>query len=177
MQYGRPVRIFVSIRHTLWLTLSRSCIIVLFTKAYYILTLLYRIKPDFHKLSMELKKLALSESRKETEQNLETELKQLEERIGSIQAPNMKANQKWDDINAKVREQQAEFDELRKDMKVVQEKFHKIKQERHNKFMTCFKKISHKIESIYKVVIIFCFNLWKAIHTFCFETKNLNIIL
>lgn len=107
------------------------------------------LQVKFDELSAELRRLE-GKSAKETEDNLTKQLQELQYKMGQFQALNLKVDQKWDRIQDKVREQQDEFDELRKQAKAKKDAFEKVKRDRLQAFMQCFEKISGNIDKIYK---------------------------
>ncbi|KAJ3410001.1 Structural maintenance of chromosomes protein 1, partial [Chytridiales sp. JEL 0842] len=65
-------------------------------------------------------------------------------------APNMRAQEKFDDVEAKLRATTDEFENARKEAKAAKDAFNAIKQKRYKLFHTAFTHISEKIDVIYK---------------------------
>ncbi|KAJ3125079.1 Structural maintenance of chromosomes protein 1, partial [Irineochytrium annulatum] len=65
-------------------------------------------------------------------------------------APNMRAGERFDDVEVKLRATTEEFDNARKEAKNAKEQFTSIKNERYKKFHTAFAHISERIDEIYK---------------------------
>ncbi|KAJ3285102.1 Structural maintenance of chromosomes protein 1 [Rhizoclosmatium sp. JEL0117] len=65
-------------------------------------------------------------------------------------APNMRASEKFDDVEAKLRMTAEEFENARKDAKLAKDAFTAIKHERYQKFHGAYLHISGKIDQIYK---------------------------
>ncbi|KAJ3029322.1 UNVERIFIED_CONTAM: Structural maintenance of chromosomes protein 1 [Siphonaria sp. JEL0065] len=65
-------------------------------------------------------------------------------------APNMRASEKFDDVEAKLRATADEFETARKEAKSAKDAFLAIKQDRYQKFHGAFQHISGKIDQIYK---------------------------
>ncbi|KAI8611046.1 condensin complex subunit SMC1 [Chytriomyces sp. MP71] len=65
-------------------------------------------------------------------------------------APNMRASEKFDDVEAKLRATAEEFESARREAKKAKDDFAEIKQERFKKFNSAFQHISGKIDQIYK---------------------------
>ncbi|KAJ3332898.1 Structural maintenance of chromosomes protein 1 [Blyttiomyces sp. JEL0837] len=65
-------------------------------------------------------------------------------------APNLKASDKFADVEAKLRATADEFDNARKEAKAAKDAFNKIKDERFSRFSAAFKHISESIDTIYK---------------------------
>ncbi|CAL8092994.1 unnamed protein product [Orchesella dallaii] len=108
------------------------------------------LQVDYEILPASLKGLNDEDAVKKAAEDLEEQLNNMEILVGKIHAPNMKADQRWETIKSKLRDQQTEFDETRKKAREVRNAFEKVKKERHEKFMNCYEKISSNIDGIYK---------------------------
>ncbi|KAF9963714.1 Structural maintenance of chromosomes protein 1 [Modicella reniformis] len=76
-------------------------------------------------------------------------LRQLSEEIERL-APNMKAIERLDGVEARLKQTDKEFNAARKSAKTTKEAFNAVKQERYDRFNRAFQHISDKIDEIYK---------------------------
>ncbi|KAG0024998.1 Structural maintenance of chromosomes protein 1 [Podila clonocystis] len=76
-------------------------------------------------------------------------LRLLSEEIERL-APNMKAIDRLDGVEARLRKTDKEFNAARKSARTIKEAFSAVKQERYDRFHTAFQHISEKIDEIYK---------------------------
>ncbi|KAI9352679.1 RecF/RecN/SMC [Obelidium mucronatum] len=109
------------------------------------MALLDSLKIDFSILKKEQKKNGSDEAEIEFQESI----KSLTVEIEKI-APNMRANEKFDDVEAKLRATADEFETARKEAKSAKDEFLAIRQERYQKFHGAFQHISGKIDQIYK---------------------------
>ncbi|KAI9018451.1 condensin complex subunit SMC1 [Hyaloraphidium curvatum] len=65
-------------------------------------------------------------------------------------APNMKAIDKLEDVENKLRHSAEEFEQARKDAQAAKQKFNDLKHERYQRFIAAYNHISEKIDGIYK---------------------------
>ncbi|KAF9132579.1 Structural maintenance of chromosomes protein 1 [Mortierella sp. 14UC] len=65
-------------------------------------------------------------------------------------APNMKAIERLDGVEARLKQTDKEFNAARKSARTVKEQFGAVKQERYDRFQKAFTHISEKIDEIYK---------------------------
>ncbi|KNC97909.1 uncharacterized protein SPPG_06900 [Spizellomyces punctatus DAOM BR117] len=78
----------------------------------------------------------------ETLRNLTTEIERM--------APNMRAVDRLDEVEHKLKETAREFDAARREAKSAKDAFMKIKQERYDRFYRAYTHIAEKIDPIYK---------------------------
>ncbi|KAI8346478.1 putative SMC1-chromosome segregation protein [Mortierella sp. GBAus27b] len=76
-------------------------------------------------------------------------LRQLSEEIERL-APNMKAIERLEGVEARLKQTDKEFNAARKNAKTIKEAFSTVKQERYDRFNSAFQHISEKIDEIYK---------------------------
>ncbi|KAG0313718.1 Structural maintenance of chromosomes protein 1 [Dissophora globulifera] len=76
-------------------------------------------------------------------------LRQLSDEIERL-APNMKAIERLDGVEARLRQTDKEFNAARKSARTIKEAFHAVKQERFTRFNRAFQHISEKIDEVYK---------------------------
>ncbi|KAF9206854.1 Structural maintenance of chromosomes protein 1 [Haplosporangium sp. Z 27] len=67
-------------------------------------------------------------------------------------APNMKAIERLDGVEARLKQTDKEFNAARKSARTIKEAFAAVKQERFEKFNRAFQHISEKIDEIYKAL-------------------------
>ncbi|ELT90865.1 hypothetical protein CAPTEDRAFT_228943 [Capitella teleta] len=70
--------------------------------------------------------------------------------IHRINAPNMKAMEKLDNVRDRFQETSVEFENARRQAKRCKQAFERVRKERFERFMTCFDHVSNKIDDIYK---------------------------
>ncbi|KAJ3068627.1 Structural maintenance of chromosomes protein 1 [Podochytrium sp. JEL0797] len=100
---------------------------------------------DFSILKKEQKRNGSDEAEIEFQESIKTLSIEIEK-----MAPNMRASEKFDDVEAKLRTTADEFETARKEAKQAKDSFLAIKQERYQKFHGAFEHISGKIDQIYK---------------------------
>ncbi|KAG0360806.1 RecF/RecN/SMC [Gamsiella multidivaricata] len=76
-------------------------------------------------------------------------LRQLSDEIDRL-APNMKAIERLDGVEARLKQTDKEFNAARRSAKTIKEAFGVVKQERYSRFNRAFQHISEKIDEIYK---------------------------
>eukprot|EP01113_Clastostelium_recurvatum_P033704 TRINITY_DN4486_c0_g1_i1.p1 TRINITY_DN4486_c0_g1~~TRINITY_DN4486_c0_g1_i1.p1 ORF type:complete len:1283 (-),score=481.18 TRINITY_DN4486_c0_g1_i1:40-3828(-) len=65
-------------------------------------------------------------------------------------APNLRANERLENVDARLKSTNVEFDSIRQKAKDASDAFNQIKQERYTLFTDAFNKIADNIEAIYK---------------------------
>ncbi|KAF9583357.1 Structural maintenance of chromosomes protein 1 [Lunasporangiospora selenospora] len=121
--------------------------------------------PTFGNTGVDLNRLSLSDSQQgsssqaadssesSTMEQMENEfldrLRLLADEIERL-APNMKAIERLDSVEARLSQTDKEFNAARKSAKVTKEAFSAVKQERYERFQQAFQHISEKIDEIYK---------------------------
>ncbi|KAJ1551655.1 Structural maintenance of chromosomes protein 1 [Nowakowskiella sp. JEL0078] len=103
------------------------------------------LEVDFSKLTDDNK----SDGSDEMEIEFEEKIKNLTNEIEKM-APNMRAVDRLDEVEIKLKETAAEFESARRDAKNAKDKFNLIKSDRTKLFVNAFEHISGKIDSIYK---------------------------
>ncbi|KAI1316984.1 Structural maintenance of chromosomes protein 1 [Mortierella claussenii] len=115
---------------------------------------------DIHRLSMTSMQSGSQPLSSQTEQaeagtmeQMENEfldrLRQLSDEIERL-APNMKAIERLDGVEARLRQTDKEFNAARKSARTIKEAFGAVKQERYERFNKAFQHISEKIDEVYK---------------------------
>lgn len=109
-----------------------------------------RIKIDYSMLSENLKDLEERDEIKKMADKLLNSIKNLQDTLTKIQAPNMRAMQKLELAQGKLQSTNEEFENLRKQNKKAKSAFDRIKQQRYERFTRCFDHVSNEIDNIYK---------------------------
>ncbi|KAK3827829.1 MAG: LOW QUALITY PROTEIN: cohesin complex subunit psm1 [Benniella sp.] len=86
-----------------------------------------------------------------SEQSKSDTMEQLSEEIERL-APNMKAIERLDGVEARLKQTDKEFNAARRNAKTTKEAFNTVKQERFERFNRAFQHISEKIDEIYKAL-------------------------
>ncbi|RUP47360.1 cohesin complex subunit psm1 [Jimgerdemannia flammicorona] len=105
----------------------------------------WRIEVDYSELDDDKK----SDDSVEVEQKLQNEIKIITSEIERM-APNLKAVDRLDGVESRLRETEEEFDTARREAKTAKDKFTAIKQKRYKLFYDAYSHISEKIDQIYK---------------------------
>ncbi|KAJ3142646.1 Structural maintenance of chromosomes protein 1 [Physocladia obscura] len=108
-------------------------------------SLLESVTIDFSILKKEQKRNGSDETELEFQESIKALTNEIEK-----MAPNMRASEKFDDVEAKLRMTAEEFENARKDAKSAKDAFIEIKTERLTKFRNAFNHISEQIDKIYK---------------------------
>ncbi|XP_018576283.1 structural maintenance of chromosomes protein 1A isoform X2 [Anoplophora glabripennis] len=111
-----------------------------------------RIKIDYSMLSDNLKDLEERDEIKKVADKLLKSIHNLQDTLTKIQAPNMKAIEKFQLAEGKLKSTQEEFENLRKHNKKAKAAFERIKQQRYERFTRCFDHVSNEIDNIYKAL-------------------------
>eukprot|EP00794_Sanderia_malayensis_P007356 gene7356-8176_t len=108
------------------------------------------IEVDYHKLPKKYKEFGDEKEVESTLQDLEAKVNKLDSMLSGIAAPNMKAIDKLDDVQARLKDTNTEFENLRKRARKSKMEFEAVKKERYDRFMDAFEHVSTKIDDIYK---------------------------
>nr|XP_022904438.1 structural maintenance of chromosomes protein 1A-like [Onthophagus taurus] len=111
------------------------------------------IQMDYSQLSDHLKDLDEIDDIKKEADKLYKAIQSLQDSLSKIQAPNLRATQKWEAARAKLQSNNEEFESLRKQNRQVIRAFEKIKLQRYQKFTRCFDHVSNEIDNIYKSLV------------------------
>ncbi|CAJ0567096.1 unnamed protein product, partial [Mesorhabditis spiculigera] len=109
-----------------------------------------KIHLNYRDLPSELRKLDDEDKIRRAKEQLEKEMASLHSMLGRLAAPNMKANQRMEEVKEKEQETTNEFESARRKAKKIRTQFEKVKTERYRRFMECFEPVSQKIDEIYK---------------------------
>lgn len=111
-----------------------------------------RIRVDYSSLSENLKELEEQDEIKRKADKMQKAINSLQNTVDKIQAPNMRAMQKLNEVREKVNATNEAFVAARKRAHKAKLAFEKVKKERHDKFMECFEHVANEIDAIYKAL-------------------------
>ncbi|XP_049873600.1 structural maintenance of chromosomes protein 1A [Pectinophora gossypiella] len=111
-----------------------------------------RIRVDYSGLQESLKDLEEPDEIKRKADKLQKAINSLQNTVDKIQAPNMRAMQKLNEVREKVSATNEAFVAARKRAHKAKLAFEKVKKERHDKFMDCFEHVANEIDAIYKAL-------------------------
>lgn len=111
-----------------------------------------RIRVDYSSLSENLKELEEPDEIKRKADKLQKHINSLQNTVDKIQAPNMRAMQKLNEVREKVNATNEAFVAARKRAHKAKLAFEKVKKERHDKFIECFEHVANEIDAIYKAL-------------------------
>ncbi|EGW34300.1 uncharacterized protein SPAPADRAFT_49353 [Spathaspora passalidarum NRRL Y-27907] len=106
---------------------------------------IYKLEIDYSLLDERFKEAYNIHLESELAASLQTILDQIEQLT-----PNAKAQERLQEVQAKLTEQDRDFTVARQRERQINKKFEEIKEERHKKFMDAFNHISSQIDGIYK---------------------------
>lgn len=109
-----------------------------------------KIKIDYRKLKTNYLNLITNDEIEKIETKILNELNELKEMLKNFQMPNFRADEKLDTVKEMWENTAAEFDKARLVAKKARNQFNKVKQDRFDRYNTCFEHISNKIDDIYK---------------------------
>lgn len=89
---------------------------------------------------------------KKKEAEFQTDINAKRETLRKIQAPNMRAMERLDDVKEKLRETDDELNKLKDASKSAKGAFEKVKRTRMNMFNECFDTVAQRVDSIYKAL-------------------------
>lgn len=111
-----------------------------------------RIRVDYSSLPEPLKDLEELDEIKRKADKLQKSINSLQNTVDKIQAPNMRAMEKLNEVREKVNATNEAFVVARKRAHRAKLAFEKVKKERHDKFMECFEHVANEIDAIYKAL-------------------------
>lgn len=111
-----------------------------------------RIKVDYNSLADSLTDLDEPDEIKRRADKMQKGINVTQNIVDKIQAPNMRAMQKLDEMREKVSATNEAFVAARKRAHRAKLAFEKVKKERHDKFMDCFEHVANEIDAIYKAL-------------------------
>lgn len=107
---------------------------------------------NYRALDNDLKDLESSDEVKKTTEKLQKQVTDMQTHLQRIQAPNLKALDKLDDVKTKFQTTSEEFESARKRAKKAKQKFETIRKQRFDRFNDCFEHVSNNIDEIYKAL-------------------------
>ncbi|CAI5438701.1 unnamed protein product [Caenorhabditis angaria] len=108
------------------------------------------IKMNYSLLPRENKEVEDEDNVKKMTDRLNKEINELQNSISSLNAPNLKANQRMEEVKEREAESTEELETARKKAKKIRQQFEKIKTERYRRFQEFFDPVSNAIDDIYK---------------------------
>jgi len=108
------------------------------------------IVPDFSMLDEDLKNFDESEQIKKKENEFQSEIDSKKEILRKIQAPNLRALDKLDEVRDRLKNTDTELTNLRTASKNAKNEFEKYKNLRCKTFNECFEAIAMSVDQIYK---------------------------
>lgn len=108
------------------------------------------IAVNFNRLPDRFKNLDDVNEIKNKQQDLANNISKLDATLSRIPAPNMKAVNKLDDVQSRLKETSDEFETTRKRARRAKMEYEAIQKERYDRFMNAFEHVSQKIDDIYK---------------------------
>ncbi|KAL4706076.1 hypothetical protein ACJJTC_001674 [Scirpophaga incertulas] len=111
-----------------------------------------RIRVDYSSLDEALQELEEADEVKRKADKLQKAINSLQNTVDKIQAPNMRAMQKLNEVREKVSATNEAFVAARKRAHKAKLAFEKVKKERHDKFIDCFEHVANEIDAIYKAL-------------------------
>ncbi|KJH48024.1 RecF/RecN/SMC protein [Dictyocaulus viviparus] len=83
-------------------------------------------------------------------ERMNKEINDAQAALSRLNAPNLKANQRMEEVKEREAETTEECEMARKKARKIRGYFEKVKTERYRKFQECFEPVSQKIDEIYK---------------------------
>lgn len=105
----------------------------------------YGIKVDFDEIDDELK----HDSSEQCEANLQETTTNLQSELDKM-APNMRAIERLEGVEARLKSTDNEFETSRKMAKLAKDRFDDVREKRHDLFMKAYEHISSQIDQVYK---------------------------
>ncbi|KAK6752456.1 hypothetical protein RB195_003715 [Necator americanus] len=110
------------------------------------------IKVNYRQLPESLKELKDEEEVKRHVDRMNKEINDAQATLSRLNAPNLKASQRMEEVKEREAETTEECEMARKKARKIRGYFEKVKTERYRKFMECFEPVSQKIDEIYKAL-------------------------
>lgn len=110
------------------------------------------IKPNFEMLDPSLKNITDADQIKKKETELQQEINLKLETLQKIQAPNLRALDKLEDVKDRLKNTDNEVNNLRTESKKAKMAFEEVKRSRLKRFNQCFESVAQRVDSIYKAL-------------------------
>ncbi|XP_074593771.1 structural maintenance of chromosomes protein 1A-like [Brevipalpus obovatus] len=107
------------------------------------------LEPDYSGLRHILRNLDDSDIKKK-EAEMQAEINSKKDILRKIQAPNMRAIDKLEDVKDRLKDTDTELNSLREASKKAKQSFESVKRQRMNAFIPCFEAIAARVDRIYK---------------------------
>ncbi|VDN23503.1 unnamed protein product [Cylicostephanus goldi] len=111
-----------------------------------------KIKLNYRQLPENLKDLKDEEEVKKHVERMNKEISEAQATLSRLNAPNLKASQRMEEVKEREAETTEECEMARKKARKIRGYFEKVKTERYRKFQECFEPVSQKIDEIYKAL-------------------------
>ncbi|KAL6737257.1 hypothetical protein Aduo_010915 [Ancylostoma duodenale] len=111
-----------------------------------------KIKVNYRQLPENLKELKDEEEVKRHVERMNKEINEAQSTLSRLNAPNLKASQRMEEVKEREAETTEECEMARKKARKIRGYFEKVKTERYRKFQECFEPVSQKIDEIYKAL-------------------------
>ncbi|KAK6060872.1 RecF/RecN/SMC protein [Cooperia oncophora] len=111
-----------------------------------------KIKVNYKALPENLKDLKDEEEVKRHVERMNKEINDAQTTLSRLNAPNLKASQRMEEVKEREAETTEECEMARKKARKIRTYFEKVKTERYRKFQECFETVSQKIDEIYKAL-------------------------
>ncbi|KHJ87784.1 RecF/RecN/SMC protein [Oesophagostomum dentatum] len=111
-----------------------------------------KIKVNYRQLPENLKDLKDEEEVKKHVERMNKEISDAQTTLSRLNAPNLKASQRMEEVKEREAETTEECEMARKKARKIRGYFEKVKTERYRKFQECFEPVSQKIDEIYKAL-------------------------
>lgn len=110
------------------------------------------LKPNFSLLKPTYKNIKDAEQIKKKESELQQEINVKLDILQKIQAPNLRAIDRLEDVKDRLKETDNEVNNLRVASKKAKMAFEEVKRARLKEFQMCFESVAHRVDSIYKAL-------------------------
>ena len=110
------------------------------------------LKPNFSFLKSNLKNIKDPEQIKKKEAELQQEINVKLDFLQKIQAPNLRAIDRLEDVKDRLKETDNEVNNLRVASKKAKFAFEEVKRARLKEFTLCFESVAQRVDSIYKAL-------------------------
>ncbi|KAM3957786.1 LOW QUALITY PROTEIN: structural maintenance of chromosomes 1 [Aphomia sociella] len=111
-----------------------------------------QLRVDYSSLGAALRDLDEPDDVRRRADKLHKGINALQHTVDKIQAPNMRAMQKLNEVREKVSATNEAFVAARKRAHKAKLAFERVKKERHDKFIDCFDHVANEIDAVYKAL-------------------------
>ncbi|CAI4222154.1 unnamed protein product [Auanema sp. JU1783] len=111
-----------------------------------------RIKINYRTLSDELKNIEDEDEVRKQVEKFNQDIAESQAVISRLSAPNMRANQRMEEVREREAETSEECEAARRKARRLRQMFEKVKTDRYRRFQECFEPVTQKIDEIYKAL-------------------------